>query len=61
MTLNRRLFVSGCLIGLFFFFGGKCHASQAVFKGYTETLSVHLTVKGRVVDFDGVPLIGAYS
>lgn len=59
MTLNRRLFVSGCLIGLFFFFGGKCHASQAVFKGYTETLSVHLTVKGRVVDFDGVPLIGA--
>lgn len=47
-------------MSLFFLEGGNCYASkQQVLRGTIETSSDNYTVRGRVIDIYGEPLIGA--
>ena len=61
ISLKKRIFISYCLIGLFFFLGGNCYASKRpVFRETVRKASAdNSTVRGRVVDVSGEPLIGA--
>lgn len=61
ISLKKRIFISYCLIGLFFFLGENCYASKRpVFRETVRKASAdNLTVRGRVVDVSGEPLIGA--
>ena len=57
ISLKKRIFISYCLIGLFFFLGENCYASKRpVFRETVRKASAdNSTVRGRV----GEPLIGA--
>ncbi len=59
--MKQRIFISYCLIGLFFFLGENCYASKRpVFRETVRKASAdNSTVRGRVVDVSGEPLIGA--
>ena len=59
--MKKRIFISYCLIGLFFFLGENCYASKRpVFRETVRKASAdNSTVRGRVVDVSGEPLIGA--
>ena len=59
--MKKRIFISYCLIGLFFFLGENCYASKRpVFRETVRKASAdNSTVRGRVVDVSGDPLIGA--
>ena len=47
-------------MSLFFLEGGNCYASkQQLLRGTIETPSDNYTVRGRVIDVYGEPLIGA--
>lgn len=61
ISLKKRIFISYCLIGLFFFLGENCYASKrSVFRETVRKASAdNSTVRGRVVDVSGEPLIGA--
>ena len=61
ISLKKRIFISYCLIGLFFFLGENCYASKRpVFRETVRKASTdNSTVRGRVVDVSGEPLIGA--
>ena len=61
ISLKKRIFISYCLIGLFFFLGENCYASKRpVFRKTVRKASAdNSTVRGRVVDVSGEPLIGA--
>lgn len=61
ILLKKRIFISYCLIGLFFFLGENCYASKRpVFRETVRKASAdNSTVRGRVVDVSGEPLIGA--
>lgn len=61
ISLKKRIFISYCLIGLFFFLGENCYASKRpVFRETVRKASAdNSTVRGRVVDVSGEPLIGA--
>lgn len=61
ISLKKRIFISYCLIGLFFFLGENCYASKRpVFRETVRKASAdNSTVRGRVVDVSGDPLIGA--
>ena len=61
ISLKKRIFISYCLIGLFFFLGENCYASKRpVFRETVRKASAdNSTVRGRVVDVGGEPLIGA--
>ena len=61
ISLKKRIFISYCLIGLFFFLGENCYASKRpVFRETVGKASAdNSTVRGRVVDVSGEPLIGA--
>ena len=61
ISLKKRIFISYCLIGLFFFLGENCCASKRpVFRETVRKASAdNSTVRGRVVDVSGEPLIGA--
>ena len=61
ISLKKRIFISYCLIGLFFFLGENCYASKRpVFRETVRKASAdNSTVWGRVVDVSGEPLIGA--
>ena len=61
ISLKKRIFISYCLIGLFFFLGENCYASKRpVFRETVRKASAdNSTVRGRVVDVIGEPLIGA--
>lgn len=61
ISLKKRIFISYCLIGLFFFLGEHCYASKRpVFRETVRKASAdNSTVRGRVVDVSGEPLIGA--
>ena len=61
LSLKKRIFISYCLIGLFFFLGENCYASKRpVFRETVRKASAdNSTVRGRVVDVSGEPLIGA--
>ena len=60
-SVKKRIFISYCLIGLFFFLGENCYASKRpVFRETVRKASAdNSTVRGRVVDVSGEPLIGA--
>lgn len=58
ISLKKEVFVSCFLIGLFFLEGGNCYASeQQALRGTIEVPSDHNTVRGRVIDIYGEPLI----
>ena len=61
ISLKKRIFIIYCLIGLFFFLGENCYASKRpVFRETVRKASAdNSTVRGRVVDVSGEPLIGA--
>ena len=61
ISLKKRIFISYCLIGLFFFLGENCYASKRpVFRETVRKASAdNSTVRGRVVDVSGEHLIGA--
>lgn len=61
ISLKKRIFISYCLIGLFFFLGENRYASKRpVFRETVRKASAdNSTVRGRVVDVSGEPLIGA--
>ena len=61
ISLKKRIFISYCLIGLFFFLGENCYASKRpVFRETVRKASAdNSTVWGGVVDVSGEPLIGA--
>ena len=61
ISLKKRIFISYCVIGLFFFLGENCYASKRpVFRETVRKASAdNSTVRGRVVDVSGEPLIGA--
>ena len=61
ISLKKRIFISYCLIGLFFFLGENCYASKRpVFRETVRKASAdNSKVRGRVVDVSGEPLIGA--
>ena len=61
ISLKKRIFISYCLIGLFFFLGENCYASKRpVFRETVRKASAdNSTVRGRVVDVRGEPLNGA--
>ena len=61
ISLKKRIFISYCLIGLFFFLGENCYASKRpVFRETVRKASAdNSTVRGRVDDVSGEPLIGA--
>ena len=61
ISLKKGIFISYCLIGLFFFLGENCYASKRpVFRETVRKASAdNSTVRGRVVDVSGEPLIGA--
>lgn len=60
ISLKKEVFVSCFLIGLFFLEGGNCYASeQQVLRGTIEIPFDNNTVRGRVIDIYGEPLIGA--
>ena len=61
ISLKKRIFISYCLIGLFFFLGENCYDSKRpVFRETVRKASAdNSTVRGRVVDVSGEPLIGA--
>ncbi|KAA5479308.1 SusC/RagA family TonB-linked outer membrane protein [Bacteroides caccae] len=61
ISLKKRIFISYCLIGLFFFLGENCYASKRpVFRETVRKASAdNSIVRGRVVDVSGEPLIGA--
>ena len=61
ISLKKRIFISYCLIGLCFFLGENCYASKRpVFRETVRKASAdNSTVRGRVVDVSGEPLIGA--
>ena len=61
ISLKKRIFISYCLIGLFFFLGENCYASKRpVFRETVRKASAdNSTVRGRVVDVSCEPLIGA--
>ena len=61
ISLKKRIFISYCLKGLFFFLGENCYASKRpVFRETVRKASAdNSTVRGRVVDVSGEPLIGA--
>ena len=61
ISLKKRIFISYCLIGLFFFLGENCYASKRpVFRETVRKASAdNSTGRGRVVDVSGDPLIGA--
>ena len=61
ISLKKRIFISYCLLGLFFFLGENCYASKRpVFRETVRKASAdNSTVRGRVVDVSGEPLIGA--
>ena len=61
ISLKKRIFISYCLIGLFFFLGENCYASKRpVFRETVRKASAdNSTVRGRVVDVSSEPLIGA--
>lgn len=58
--IEKEIFVTCFLIGLLFLEGGNCYASeQQALRGTIEVPSDHNTVRGRVIDIYGEPLIGA--
>ena len=61
ISLKKRIFIRYCLIGLFYFLGENCYASKRpVFRETVRKASAdNSTVRGRVVDVSGEPLIGA--
>lgn len=60
ISLKNRFFLSYCVLGLLFFIGKDCYASsQVTTSGVMRTLSDISTIKGRVLDMKGEPLIGA--
>ena len=61
ISLKKRIFISYCLIGLFFFLGENCYASKrpVVRETVRKASADNSTVRGRVVDVSGEPLIGA--
>ena len=60
MLLRVKVVVSCCLISQFFFLSEKCYASeQQMLKQTIEIPADKTTVRGRVVDTKGEPLIGA--
>ncbi|MBT9892109.1 SusC/RagA family TonB-linked outer membrane protein [Bacteroides xylanisolvens] len=60
MSLKKEILVSCFLMSLFFLEGGNCYASeQQLLRGTIETPSDNYTVRGRVIDVYGEPLIGA--
>lgn len=59
ILLKTRILISCCFIGLLFFFEEGCYASQSEPKENVRVSSVNFTVRGRVIDVYGEPLIGA--
>lgn len=60
ISLKKEILVSCFLMSLFFLEGGNCYASeQQLLRGTIETPSDNYTVRGRVIDVYGEPLIGA--
>ena len=60
ISLKKEILVSCFLMSLFFLKGGNCYASeQQLLRGTIETPSDNYTVRGRVIDVYGEPLIGA--
>lgn len=60
ISLRVRVIVSCCFLSLFFFISENSYASeQQVSKQTIETPADKTTVRGRVVDTNGEPLIGA--
>lgn len=59
MLLKTRIIISCCFISLLSFFEEDCYASQPEPKKNVKVSSVNFTVRGRVVDTYGEPLIGA--
>lgn len=58
ISLKKEIFVTCFLIGLLFLEGGNCYASeQQALRGTIEVPSDHNTVRGRVIDIYGEPLI----
>ena len=58
--IEKEILVSCFLMSLFFPEGGNCYASeQQLLRGTIETPSDNYTVRGRVIDVYGEPLIGA--
>ena len=60
ISLKKEILVSCFLMSLFLLEGGNCYASeQQLLRGTIETPSDNYTVRGRVIDVYGEPLIGA--
>ena len=57
--MKTRILISCCFISLLSFFEEGCYASQSELKENVRVSSVNFTVRGRVVDVYGEPLIGA--
>lgn len=60
MLLKIRIILSCSIIILFFFSGEKSYASKQLgFKEIIEASTTDSLVRGRVIDMNGEPLIGA--
>lgn len=59
MLLKTRIIISYCFIGLLSFFEEDCYASRPESKEYVKVSSANFTVRGRVIDTYGEPLVGA--
>lgn len=58
MLLNLKVYISCCIISMFSVLGVKCYALQQNFKETVESSSIKRTVRGRVLDPNGEPLVG---
>lgn len=59
MLLRLKIYISCCIISLFSILGVKCFAYQQNGKDTMESSSTKHTVRGRVLDSNGEPLVGA--
>lgn len=59
MLLNLKVYISCCIISLFSILGVKCYALQQNIKETVESSTTKHTVRGRVLDSNGEPLVGA--
>ena len=59
MLLKTRIIISCCFISLLAFFEEDCYASRPGSKECVKVSSASFTVRGRVIDTYGEPLIGA--
>ena len=59
MLLKTRIIISCCFISLLSFFEEDCYASRPGSKECVKVSSASFTVRGRVIDTYGEPLIGA--